>query len=105
MEAKKINLIAGSYTPQQAKEMLTKMIKEEQQFHQLQNFTSLIRYEGNCEQATENIHRLCRAQKEIDSLLALAKAENLHLKVETSLRLSLVEEHVHAKAEAACPSL
>jgi hypothetical protein len=44
MEAKKISLIAGDYSPVQVQEVVAKLIKHELQFHRLQNFTSLIRF-------------------------------------------------------------
>lgn len=105
MEAKRISLVAGTYTPACAQEMLGKLIKNELQFHRFQNFTALIRYEGNCKQATENIHNLCDAQDEVERLIAKAKAENLHLQLKTTLSLSLVEEPVTEQLQVAYPSL
>jgi TPP-dependent 2-oxoacid decarboxylase len=105
MEAKKLPLFHGSYSPTQAHEMLSKLIKHELQFHKFQNFTSLIRYEGNCEQATQNIHNLCRAEEEIDRIISKAKAQNLFVHLEASIRLALVEEPVVEREQVACPSL
>ena len=105
METKKMSLLTGSYSPKQAQEILGKTIKSGLQFNRLENFTSLIRYEGNCEQATNNIHQLSRAQEEIDRLLAIAKAQNLYLHLETSLRVSLVEQPVAEQEQVAYPSL
>jgi len=101
----KINLVTGNYTYSNASEMLLKMIEHEQQFQNLQNFTSLIRYEGNCQQATENIHRLSRAKNEIKDLVDLARSYNLKLKIETSLHISLVEDTVPEKLDAFQTSL
>jgi len=105
METVRMSLVEGTYTPAHAQEMLSKLIKNELQFQRFQNFTSLIRYEGNCEQATENIYNLSRAQEELDRLVARAKAENLCLRLETNLRLSLVEQAVLEQEQVACPSL
>ena len=105
MEAKKISLIAGDYSPVQVQEVVAKLIKHELQFHRLQNFTSLIRFGSNCNQATANIQHLCRGQEEIDRLLEVAEAEGLHLHIEAELRLSLVEAPVEEQAAVACPSL
>jgi DNA-binding transcriptional regulator/RsmH inhibitor MraZ len=105
METKRIPLSTGNYTAQQAKELLNKMIKNEQEFHKLQRYISLIRYEENCEQSNENIQRLSCAQEEINSFLEMANASGLHLKIDTSLRISLVEESVLEHAEATYPSL
>ena len=105
METKRISLSTGNYTAQQAREMLNKMIKNEQEFQKLQRFISLIRYEENCEQSNDNMKRLCRAQEEIDGFLEMANASGLHLKIETSLRVSLVEEPVLEPVEAVYPNL
>jgi hypothetical protein len=105
MEMNKVNLLSGSYSPAQAHQMLSKMIKTELQFHRLENFTSLIRYEGNCEQATENIHHLCHAQEEIDRIVKKAREENRYVRLEASLRFSLVEEPIKIHEQVACPTL
>jgi ubiquitin C-terminal hydrolase len=105
MEAKRIPLSTGNYTAQQSREMLSKIIKNEQEFQKLQRFITLIRYEENCNQSKENIQRLNRAQEEIDTFLEMANAANLHLRIETSLRVSLVEEPVLEPAELSYPSL
>jgi hypothetical protein len=105
METKRIPLSTGNYTAQQARELLNKMIKNEQEFHKLQRYISLIRYEENCEQSNENIQRLSCAQEEINSFLEMANASGLHLKIDTSLRISFVEESVLEHAEATYPSL
>jgi len=105
METKRISLSTGNYTAQQARELLNKMIKNEQEFHKLQRYISLIRYEENCEQSNENIQRLSCAQEEINSFLEMANASGLHLKIDTSLRISLVEESVLEPVEAVYPSL
>ena len=96
-------LLSGSYAPDQAREILDNLIRCELQFHRLQDFRSLIRYEGNCEQAAANIRSLRQTQLETDRLLRAARDGNLHLRIEASIRIELAEAPEEMPALAPCP--
>ena len=103
METQKFMLLSGSYAPSEARELLVKMIDAELQFHRLLNFTSLIRFEGTCAQATENIKALCQAREEVDRLVQAARDGNLRLQLKTQLQLALVEQEVEERRPVAVP--
>ncbi|GAA4343547.1 hypothetical protein [Flaviaesturariibacter amylovorans] len=103
MQPKDVPLLHGSYAPADAREILGAMIKAALQHQRLQDFQSLIRYDGNCAQASANIQKLCRAQEELDRFLEVAKTMQQHLSVRMSLQLDLTEAPVEERSLLAIP--
>jgi hypothetical protein len=92
MTKRTLHLTTGTYTPKQAEELLIKNLHNEMNFHKLQNFTSVIRFDEDSEQACNN-HRLLQQREDLlKQLLAHAEESGMHLQIESKIHITLVED-------------
>jgi hypothetical protein len=92
MAKRTLEFTTGTYTPNQAEELLTNHLHNEMKFHKLQNFTSVIRFEENCEQASNNLQLLQQGKDVIKHLVTQAKQAGMCLQIESKIHITLVED-------------
>lgn len=86
-----IQLIAGQYSPEDAKEMLFSMLHSKANFHKLQSLSTEIRYGRQHEAADRELELLQEARAYLQCLFREAEQENLKVKIESSIRISFEE--------------
>jgi len=87
-----VSLISGTFTPNEAKEVLLEMIKAKINFHNLRNFSSEIRYNRPDLQSKERIAELTEAKENLLELIKEAKFCSKNIKIEADLFIQLEDD-------------
>lgn len=86
---KKIKFIKGKFSPEAAKEVLLNLLNQKIQFHSLQNFSSEERFGKPVPGSQKRIEELKEAKEKVVSITDKAARENLSLKVDSIIHISL----------------
>lgn len=86
-----LKLIDGTFTPDQAQEVLLSLIDSKIQFHQLNNFSSEIKYGKKDQHSIDRVQELKTLKKQIIDIIALAESENKKLNVSSMLNISFID--------------
>ena len=89
---KKISLIEGNYSPNEAKEMLLYLYHKNINFNKVKNFSSQIRFGEDDELAVERIENLTKAVNYLTQLLKDAQAENKNLVIKSVIEIAYENE-------------
>ena len=89
---KKISLIEGNYSPNEAKEMLLDLYHKNINFNKVKNFSSQIRFGEDDELAVERIENLTKAVNYLTQLLKDAQAENKNLVIKSVIEIAYENE-------------
>ena len=89
---KKISLIEGNYSPNEAKEMLLDLYHKNINFNKVKNFSSQIRFGEDDELAIERIENLTKAVNYLTQLLKDAQAENKNLVIKSVIEIAYENE-------------
>lgn len=84
-----IELITGSFSPEEAKLILSGLINHKINFHYLKNFSSEQRLGIAVSGSQERIENLKHARNEVFSLIEKATLENRTLKINSTIIISL----------------
>ncbi|HOY42134.1 MAG TPA: hypothetical protein PK546_01570 [Chitinophagales bacterium] len=87
-----LNLISGTFAPNEAKEILLEMIKSKINFHNLRNFSSEIRYNRPDLQSKRRIEELTEAKEILLDMISDAKRDSKKIKIEAELLVTFEEE-------------
>lgn len=89
---KKISLIEGNYSPNEAKEMLLDLYHKNINFNKVKNFSSQIRFGEDDELAVERIENLTKAVNYLTQLLKDAQVENKNLVIKSVIEIAYENE-------------
>ncbi|MHA6247359.1 hypothetical protein ACXYMU_05425 [Pontibacter sp. CAU 1760] len=81
------DLIAGEYTPLEAKEILFKTIESKINFHELKSFSSLMRLGYADEKSEARLEELREAKKQVIAMVEKATQENTTLKIQATVHV------------------
>lgn len=84
-------LINGDFFPQEAKEVLLKLIHSKISHNQLEAFSISERNSGNIEHLKRRTTELNEAKELIESFLLIAEKENKKLKIEGSITIDFID--------------
>ena len=84
------NLINGSFTPAEGREILMHLINKKINFHEIRDFSYKIRFEEGNEESQQRIVELKQSKKEIETLIKAAKESGKDLKISSSINIELV---------------
>ena len=84
-----VKLTNGIYTPGEARDVVSGLLKAETAFHKLQNYKWVIQYENSSLEEEENLERLAAASQTLQETIQQAISENQMIKVETVIRLTI----------------
>lgn len=87
----KLTLIDGSFTHEEAKEILVNIYSSKINFHTMKNWSSQERFGKDDEIAKKRIPALRKEIKKLDSILTKAKAKNKKLVVSSEINISIQE--------------
>ncbi|WP_276499016.1 hypothetical protein [Pontibacter litorisediminis] len=94
-----IKFIQGSFTCEEAKEILLEVITKKINFHNLKNFSSIIRFEKPDEDSKRRLEELKEAKEKVLLLVEEAKRSNSSLVIESTINIML---EAREQPEAAC---
>jgi hypothetical protein len=87
----KINVIEGSYSPNDAKELLLDQCNKNITLHKIKNFSSQIRYGIEDSQALQQIDQLKDNVSIISKIVDYAALENKKLKIHSFIEITYEE--------------
>ena len=89
----KVQLVEGTFTPSDASDVISALIGEKINFHKLQRLSLT---EGsdtaNCSYENSRIEELLKEKKIAKEFLALARKENVNVRINGTLEISFDEE-------------
>lgn len=86
-----LSLIKGKYTPIEAKEILTEVLKAKINFHNLKNFSSEIRNNKSDEQSKRRIIELSEAKEYMLDLIKVAQISEKNISIESDIFIQVVD--------------
>jgi hemerythrin superfamily protein len=89
---KKLQLIEGEFSFNEAKEILTSMFNSKINFHNIQNWSSQERYGKDDETAQKKIPLLKNEIEKLEEIILEAKANNKKLVINSEIIISLKED-------------
>ncbi|WP_222621650.1 hypothetical protein [Pontibacter cellulosilyticus] len=84
-----IKLIQGSFTCEEAKEILLEIITKKINFHNLKNFSSIIRFDEQDEEQRSRLEELREAKEQVLRLIEEAKRNNKKFVIESTINITL----------------
>jgi D-mannonate dehydratase len=87
-----LTLIEGSFSVEEAKEILTSIFSSKINFHKIRNLSSQVRYGTDDEIAQKRIPALKTEMEKLQLIIAEAKAHNKKLMVSSEISIVLVDE-------------
>lgn len=85
----KFKLIEGTFSTDEAKEILTNIFSEKINFHLMKNFSSQERFGKDDENATKRIHQLKEELKRLQSYLSSGNADKKNLSISSEINISI----------------
>jgi len=89
---KDYKLIEGTFSDQEAKDILKNFFESKIHFHEMRNFSSEERFGHKDAMAVKRIPELKQASKDILEIVQQAKLGNKRLLINASVQISIVEE-------------
>lgn len=90
MENKNIKLIDGTFDPNEAKKIISGVLNSKINYHNLDAFSNQIRFDSDNLKTTTRIQELQNSNSEVLELVEFAKNNNLKLKIESQIFITLV---------------
>lgn len=87
-----LSLISGTYTPNEAKEILVEMIKAKINFHHLKNLSTEIRFDKSDLPSKKRILELTQAKENLMEFINKASLSSKNIKIKAELLIELVED-------------
>lgn len=85
---KPTKLISGTFTPDDAREILLEMVNCKINFHNIKVLRSLVSYNQPDSVSEERIQELKQAKEELLAIIQKAKDENIDLHIESLIHIS-----------------
>ena len=89
---KDYKLIEGTFSDQEAKDILKNFFESKIHFHEMRNFSSEERFGHKDDMAVKRIPELKQASKNILEIVQQAKLSNKRLLINANVQISIVEE-------------
>jgi len=89
---KKLTLIKGNFTNEEAKEILMNLISSKISFHQLKNFSSQELFGKEDKIASKRIPALKKELEKLKKIILQAKSKNKKLLVSSEINISLIDD-------------
>jgi len=89
---KDYKLIEGTFSDQEAKDILKNFFESKINFHEMRNFSSEERFGHKDAMAVKRIPELKQASKDILEIVQQAKLGNKRLLINANVQISIVEE-------------
>lgn len=90
-EKKEFKLIDSTFTPIEAKNVLSDLITSKINYHKVDDFSQHIRFERDSQHSKNRIEQLKSAQVELNEFINIAKAKGLNLVVKSTVYIEYVK--------------
>lgn len=90
-EAKEFQLIDSTFTPLEANEVLSDLIKSKINYHKLDDFSQHIRFERDSQHSRNRIEQLKTTQEELTEFINTAKAKGVNLVIKSTVFIEYAE--------------
>lgn len=84
-------LVKGTFEPEEAKEVLYKLINSKIKFHQLQAFSHSERNDDSILQTNHRIEDLQKIRENLNSVLLQAEKENKKIKIDGTISIEFLD--------------
>ena len=91
MEDKKIKLIDGVFEPNEALRVLSGVLNSKINYHKLEDFSNLIRFDGAISNSKKRINELQNSHQELIELMEFAKINNKKIAVKSEIIIELLD--------------
>lgn len=82
-----LQLISGTFTPEDALEVLSDMIRSKINYHNLKNYTSIIRHDEEDQASIQRIKELSEMKEEISCQIKTASLLNKKIRIYSSVNI------------------
>lgn len=90
-EKNEFKLIDSTFTPIEAKNVLSDLITSKINYHKVDDFSQHIRFERDSQHSKNRIEQLKSAQVELNEFINIAKAKGLNLVVKSTVYIEYVK--------------
>jgi hypothetical protein len=90
-EKKEFKLIDSTFTPIEANNLLSDLIKSKISYHKLDDFSQHIRFERDSQHSKNRIEQLKKNQEELREFINVAKANGLSLVIKSTVFIEYAE--------------
>ena len=90
-EKNEFKLIDSTFTPIEAKNVLSDLITSKINYHKVDDFSQHIRFERDRQHSKNRIEQLKSAQVELNEFINIAKAKGLNLVVKSTVYIEYVK--------------
>ncbi|MGJ3236059.1 hypothetical protein [Marivirga sp.] len=84
------DLVRGEYSAVEAKEIVSNLISQKINFHNLRDFSSLERYGKRDENSLKRIEELKESRKSMLEIIDMAKEEGKTVKINSNITIELI---------------
>ncbi len=85
-------LIVGVYTPEKAKDIILSLIESKIQFHQLNSFSSEVRFGKKDQHSLDRIDELKSIKKEVLKIIEYSDFNQKKLEISSLINIQVVDE-------------
>ena len=90
-EKKEFKLIDSTFTPIEANNVLSELIKSKISYHKLDDFSQHIRFERDSQHSKNRIEQLQATQEELKEFINVAKAKGVNLVIKSNVFIEYTE--------------
>lgn len=90
---KELKLVKGVFAPEEAKDVLFKLIDSKIKFHQLEKFSLSERNKNSVSYTDDRIHELQSSKKQIEQTIKTAILENKLIKLDGTILLEFIDKN------------
>ncbi|HCQ12546.1 hypothetical protein [Flavobacterium sp.] len=90
-EKKEFKLIDSTFTPNEANNVLSDLIKSKISYHKLDDFSQHIRFERDSQHSKNRIEQLQATQEELKEFINIAKAKGVNLVIKSNVFIEYTE--------------
>jgi len=90
-EKKEFKLIDSTFTPSEANNVLSDLIKSKINYHKLDDFSQHIRFERDSQHSKNRIEQLTTTQEELREFINVAKANGVNIVIRSTVFIEYTE--------------
>ncbi|WP_445710699.1 hypothetical protein [Flavobacterium sp.] len=91
IENTSFKFVKGTFSAEDAKEVMFKLIQSKISYHQLEAFSISERTSANVDHIQKRIFELNETKNDLETIIALAKKENKKLKIDGTITIEFID--------------
>lgn len=89
VQAVTLELPGGTYSPRESKELLLKMLNDQENFYKVKNLGLDLRFGYQDDHIWQKVHELQSAKKTVEEVLTEARDMGLNIRINSNIEISL----------------